>query len=346
MNNKKKVWLVILLIVVALIVAVKLWFDFAMDGTRTVLSLEKSNSNQAEMSYQLFYGEKEYHLKADDGDYFEVTIVSEDGKLDMEISLSDSGESIYSGKDIPSSDFTVGIKKSGNYMIRIIGDHHRGSYSVVRKSVENKELQEESKQQETQFEQTMENNGASNIDMPILDEINQNVQIGTTGAYMTAVQEAVRLLDWGVGTGLDPEEIRAATVDWLMDKGNDEQVQFAEKLRQVDDVYHKLLGNDAEDLLESAGCKDAAYPWSTAPVESIEAIMDAVGLRSYEETGDIGTESDDWKAAFEESLYSNYQVTVDHYEDLGDGVYQVYVVIDGKTVPYVTVDSKTGDYHG
>jgi hypothetical protein len=42
----------------------------------------------------------------------------------------------------------------------------------------------------------------------------------------------------------------------------------------------------------------------------------------------------------------NYDVTVDHYEDLGDGVYQVYVVIDGKTVPYVTVDSKTGDYHG
>ena len=31
---------------------------------------------------------------------------------------------------------------------------------------------------------------------------------------------------------------------------------------------------------------------------------------------------------------------------LGDGVYQVYVEIDGKVVPYVAVDSATGDYHG
>ena len=42
----------------------------------------------------------------------------------------------------------------------------------------------------------------------------------------------------------------------------------------------------------------------------------------------------------------NYGVVPDHYEDLGDGVYQVYVEIDGKVVPYVAVDSATGDYHG
>lgn len=36
----------------------------------------------------------------------------------------------------------------------------------------------------------------------------------------------------------------------------------------------------------------------------------------------------------------------EYYEDLGDGIYQVYVRIDGKAVPYVCVDSATGDYHG
>ena len=46
------------------------------------------------------------------------------------------------------------------------------------------------------------------------------------------------------------------------------------------------------------------------------------------------------------SLLENYGVTPDHYEDLGNGVYQVYVEIDGKVVLYVTVDSATGDYHG
>lgn len=55
---------------------------------------------------------------------------------------------------------------------------------------------------------------------------------------------------------------------------------------------------------------------------------------------------DGWKAEFERSLLENYGVTPDHYEDLGNGIYQVYVKIDGKVVPYVTVDSATGDYHG
>lgn len=49
---------------------------------------------------------------------------------------------------------------------------------------------------------------------------------------------------------------------------------------------------------------------------------------------------------FERSLLEDYGVTPDHYEDLGNGIYQVYVKIDGKVVPYVTVDSATGDYHG
>ena len=65
-------------------------------------------------------------------------------------------------------------------------------------------------------------------------------------------------------------------------------------------------------------------------------------------TSDADTSANDeaWKTEFEKSLLENYGVTPDHYEDLGDGVYQVYVEIDGKVVPYVAVDSATGDYHG
>lgn len=58
------------------------------------------------------------------------------------------------------------------------------------------------------------------------------------------------------------------------------------------------------------------------------------------------TADDVWKAAFEKSLLENYGVKPDHYEELENGVYQVYVKIDGKVVPYVAVDSATGDYHG
>ena len=59
-----------------------------------------------------------------------------------------------------------------------------------------------------------------------------------------------------------------------------------------------------------------------------------------------GAADDAWKAAFEKSLLENYGVKPDHYEELKNGIYQVYVEIDGKVVPYVAVDSATGDYHG
>ena len=61
---------------------------------------------------------------------------------------------------------------------------------------------------------------------------------------------------------------------------------------------------------------------------------------------DDSAADDAWKAAFEKSLLENYGVKPDHYEELENGVYQVYVEIDGKIVPYVVVDSATGDYHG
>lgn len=61
---------------------------------------------------------------------------------------------------------------------------------------------------------------------------------------------------------------------------------------------------------------------------------------------DKNNQEKSWKEAFEKSLLENYNVVPESYEDLGNGIYQVYVKIDGKTVPYVTVDSATGEYHG
>ena len=90
-------------------------------------------------------------------------------------------------------------------------------------------------------------------------------------------------------------------------------------------------------------------------LESVEIIPSTdTGISSGEDTSEDkktpineDTAADDaWKVEFEKSLLENYGVKPDHYEDLGNGVYQVYVEIDGKIVPYVAVDSATGDYHG
>lgn len=59
-----------------------------------------------------------------------------------------------------------------------------------------------------------------------------------------------------------------------------------------------------------------------------------------------GGEKEVWQIEFEACLLEEYGVEPDRYEDLGDGVYQVYVIIDGQSVPYVAVDSATGQFHG
>ena len=53
-----------------------------------------------------------------------------------------------------------------------------------------------------------------------------------------------------------------------------------------------------------------------------------------------------WKTEFEADLKEKYGVEVDHYEFVGGTSYQAYVKINGQIVPYVCVDSATGNYHG
>lgn len=116
------------------------------------------------------------------------------------------------------------------------------------------------------------------LTLPILDEIDQNVTIGTSGSSLLAVQAAVKLLDWGVNTGLGADEISDAASTWLAAKNNN-LTDCLKKLELVDDAYQKILTNEARELLDSAGCEDVEITWGSDPVEPVEAIMQAAGLR-------------------------------------------------------------------
>ena len=116
------------------------------------------------------------------------------------------------------------------------------------------------------------------LTIPILDEIDQTVTIGTSGSSLSAVQAAVKLLDWGVNTGLGADEISDAASTWLAAKNND-LVDCLKKLELVDNAYQKLLTDEARELLDSAGCEDVEITWGSNPVESAEAIMQTAGLR-------------------------------------------------------------------
>ena len=116
------------------------------------------------------------------------------------------------------------------------------------------------------------------LTLPILDEIDRNVTIGTAGSSLLAVQEAVKLLDWGVNTGLGADEISDAASTRLAARNND-LTDCLKKLELVDEAYRKLLTGEARELLGSAGCEDVEITWGSNPVEPVEAIMQAAGLR-------------------------------------------------------------------
>lgn len=116
------------------------------------------------------------------------------------------------------------------------------------------------------------------LTLPILDEIDQNVPIGTSGSSLLAVQAAAKLLDWGENTGLGADEISDAASTWLAAKNND-LTDCLKKLALVDNAYQKLLTDEARELLDSAGCEDVEITWGSNPVEPVETIMQTAGLR-------------------------------------------------------------------
>ena len=103
-------------------------------------------------------------------------------------------------------------------------------------------------------------------------------------------------------------------------------------------------------LLALTACGGTSTPSSDDLASSAVSSESKNGSASSAEVSSTGggesTSDESWKAAFEESLFNSYGVIPKRYEDLGNGIYQVYAEVGGQVVPFVTVDSATGDYHG
>ena len=105
-----------------------------------------------------------------------------------------------------------------------------------------------------------------------------------------------------------------------------------------------VLGKSNQDTSITENT-DGAVDTTPSADASISLDEDTSEDKDAPTNGDTSVD-DSWKVEFEKSLLENYGVKPDHYEELENGVYQVYVEIDGKIVPYIAVDSATGDYHG
>ena len=119
-----------------------------------------------------------------------------------------------------------------------------------------------------------------------------------------------------------------------------------------ENTLHALLTSDLEQATQSwdfritsdngiAGLemdyKDMTIYWVYGDQEEADTVPS-----NWEKA----TEDEPWQTALAEDLFAKYGVLPEYYEDLGDGIYQVYVEIGGELVPFVAVNSATGDYHG
>ncbi|EPR13205.1 hypothetical protein [Ruminiclostridium papyrosolvens] len=98
----------------------------------TLKSVENNTSSMMSMRYERFNGYNATPIKVKEGNPIDVSvdIVSNKGKLDMSIT-DEKGQSVYEGKDIPTSSFSVRLDKDGDYKLKVSGEKHSGSYKIT-----------------------------------------------------------------------------------------------------------------------------------------------------------------------------------------------------------------------
>ena len=117
----------------------------------------------------------------------------------------------------------------------------------------------------------------------LMTEFSERLQPGTAGSSLKAVAQAAKLMDWGVSTVMLDEEIFAVVSVFFSHMDDDEIALYLTQLQLLDSTYQQLLQPGQESLLETAGCADAAYPWSSGPIPAVESFMLAAGVReSYQ----------------------------------------------------------------
>lgn len=113
----------------------------------------------------------------------------------------------------------------------------------------------------------------------LLDDFATHIQAGSAGSSLKAVAQAVRLMDWGAATDMTDEEIQAAASGYLAALDEGAREEYLMQIEALDYAYQQLLQPNQEELLETAGCGDAAYPWSETPIPAVESLMAALGRR-------------------------------------------------------------------
>ena len=115
-------------------------------------------------------------------------------------------------------------------------------------------------------------------------------------------------------------------------------------LRGDETTVYKLADGTYMDRIERRFTYNGTDTWTDEDgVEWNEVAKTSTNEDSSTNVDEV-SEDEAWKEDLEKSLFENYGVIPKYYEDLGEGIYQVYVEVGGEVSPLVTVDSATGEY--
>lgn len=267
------------------------------------------NADSYALDIEAMNGTDSHILELEQGDTHQIQFETAKGSLSMEITSPD-GTAIYQGDGTEATQFTLEVPADGAYTISVEGEKAQGSIRVdVEKAPA---LTAEELVGPWHLELGENDEAAINEAFPGAMEFGNNMEItrdGNISWYIGA--------EGGSGTyTLDGGSLRAETTSDL-----DGSAMTLELRAERTDGELSLVME----------VKSLSLRWSQGETGKSEEDV---------------PEEEPWKTALAEDLFEKYGVIPESYEDLGDGIYQVYVEVGGEVVPFVTVDSATGDYHG
>lgn len=114
--------------------------------------------------------------------------------------------------------------------------------------------------------------------MRILDELSENLHLGTAGSSLTSAKLAAELIAWASNTTMDKKEAAAIVAEWLQKQTPEIQKAFQEQIASVSESYGQIIRDGAADLLEAAGVEEDLSNLGTRLKELVEAVLNSGGL--------------------------------------------------------------------
>lgn len=109
----------------------------------------------------------------------------------------------------------------------------------------------------------------------ILNDIADNYHPGTAGSSLTSIRIAADLVSWAASSNMSKKEAAGVVGEWLKEQSPEIKEAFKEKASQIAESYGKIIKNEAEGLLESAGVEKDFSNLGSRMKEIAQAVIDA-----------------------------------------------------------------------